>query len=134
MGVAAQNGTLLRADEGDSSLGTRFLIYPQAPIVSGYDTPEPVWIMSPPDRLRAGPADDRMYVRDPLLEKPPYEYPDLPPFVGEVYPPATAGPDGHFDHLDPNSRQFLAAHAYASVRRVLDVWESYLGHPVVWYF
>ena len=32
------------------------------------------------------------------------------------------------------SRQFLAAHAFASVRRVLDIWESYLGHPIVWHF
>jgi hypothetical protein len=58
----------------------------------------------------------------------------MPPFVGDVYPPAVAGPDGHFDHLDPASRQFIAAHAFACVARVLDIWESYLGHPVVWYF
>ena len=38
-------------DEGGtrSSLGTRFLLYPQAPYVSGYDKPEPVWISTPPD-------------------------------------------------------------------------------------
>jgi hypothetical protein len=33
-----------------------------------------------------------------------------------------------------NSRQFLSAHAFASVSRVLDIWESYLGKPIVWYF
>lgn len=75
-----------------------------------------------------------MYVRDPLLDKEPYGYPDLPPFVGEIYPPAEAGPDGHFDGLDLRSRQFLAAHAFACVRRVLDIWESYLGRPVAWHF
>jgi hypothetical protein len=117
-----------------TSLGTRFLLYPQVPLVAGYSTPEPVWLQTPPDRLQPGPADDRMYVRDPLIEKEPYEFPAMPPFLGDIYPPATAGPDGHFDHLNPQSRQFLAAHAFASARRVLDIWESYLGRPVVWYF
>ena len=69
-----------------------------------------------------------------MLDKQPYEYPYLPPFVGDVFPPAEAGFDGHFDHLSLQSRQFLAAHAFASVSRVLDVWESYLGKPIVWYF
>jgi hypothetical protein len=130
----AQFDTLPRASAEDSSLGTRFLLFPQVPHLSGYATPETVWISSPPDRLRPGPEDDRMYVRDPLLDKEPYEYPGLPPFVGEIFPPAVAGPDGHFDHLDQRSRQFLAAHAFASVRRVLDIWESYLGRPIVWHF
>jgi hypothetical protein len=117
-----------------SALGTRFLIFPQVPLVSGYEKPEIVWISTPPDRLRAGPEDDRIYVRDPLLDKLPYEFPELPPFVGEIYAPAHAGPDGHFDWLDPRSRQFRAAHAYASVRRVLDIWESYLGRRIEWHF
>ncbi len=121
-------------DRVSSPLGTRFLLYPQAPYVSGYDKPEPVWISTPPDRLRPGPANRRLHVRDPLLEKEPYEYPYLPPFVGEVYPPAEAGPDGHFDHLSPGTRQFIAAHAFASVQRVLDIVESYLGHEIVWHF
>jgi len=121
-------------DLSGSTLGTRFLMFAQVPLVAGYEKPETVWISTPPDRLRAGPEDDRIYVRDPLLDKDPYEYPELPPFVGETYPPAQAGPDGHFDWLDPRSRQFRAAHAFASVRRVLDIWESYLGHPIVWHF
>lgn len=129
-----QSATIQRPSQDGSTLGTRFLIFPQAPYVSGYEQPETVWISSPPDRMRPGPEDDRMYVRDPLLRKEPYGFPDLPPFVGEVYPPAQAGPDGHFDHIDPRSREFLAAHAFASVRRVLDIWESYIGQPIVWHF
>jgi hypothetical protein len=117
-----------------SPLGTRFLLYPQAPYVSGYDKPEPVWISTPPDKLQAGPANRRFYVRDPILDKEPYEFPYLPPFVGEIYPPAEAAPDGHFDHLIAGSRQFIAAHAFASAQRVLDILESYLGHEVVWFF
>ncbi len=34
-----------------------------------------------------------------VLDKEPYDYPYLPPFVGEVFPPAEAGFDGHFDQL-----------------------------------
>ena len=88
----------------------------------------------PPAVMRPGPEDHRIYVRDPLFDKEPYEFPYLPPFVGETFPPAEAGFDGHFDHLSVNSRAFLSAHAFASVSRVLDIWESYLGRPVVWYF
>lgn len=118
----------------DPLLGTRFLVYPQVPHLSGYETPETVWISTPPDLIRSGPEDHRIYVRDPLLDKEPYDYPYLPPFVGEIFPPAEAGFDGHFDQLSLTSRQFLSAHAFASVGRVLDIWESYLGKPIVWYF
>lgn len=114
--------------------GTRFNVFPQVPHIADYGKPETVWISSPPGRLLAGPSDHRIYVRDPLLEKQPYEYPYLPPFAGEIYPPAEPAYDGHFDHLDLQSRQFLAAHAFASASRVLDIWESYLGQPIVWHF
>jgi hypothetical protein len=122
------------AESSEISLGTRFLIYPQAPHVPGYSTPETVWVSTPPDEIRSGPADNHMYVRDPVLEKEPYEFPFLPPYLGETHPAAEPGPDGHFDAMDRQSRQFLATHAYACVRRVLDIWESYLGHPIRWHF
>lgn len=125
---------MMEEGRASSGLGCRFLIYPQAPYLSGYEKPEPVWISTPPDELRAGPANRRMYVRDPILEKEPYEFPYLPPFVGALHPPAEAGPDGHFDQLAPDSRQFIAAHAFASSQRVLDIFESFLGHEVPWYF
>jgi hypothetical protein len=131
---AGQTDAPRSAGVDDSTLGTRFLLFPQVPHLSGYATPEAVWISRAPDRLLSGPSDDRIYVRDPLFHKDPYEFPMLPPFVGEAHPPAAAGPDGHFDHIEQRSRQFLAAHAYGSVRRVLDIWESYLGRPIVWHF
>jgi len=118
----------------DLSPGTRFLLYPQAPHLSGYEKPETVWISTPPGQILPGPQDHRMYVCDPALDKQPYEYPYLPPFVGATFPPAEPSPDGHFDEIAPGSRQFLAAHAFASASRVLDIWESYLGQPVTWYF
>lgn len=116
------------------SIGTRFRLFPQAPYVSGYSTPETIWISTPPDRIAAGPEDHRSYVRDPVFPKDPYEYPYLPPFVGESFAPAEADFEGHFDTIPLNARQFLAAHAFASVSRVMDIWESYLGRPIVWHF
>jgi hypothetical protein len=50
-----------------------------------------------------------------------------------VYPPAQPGPDGNFDHIPLDSRQFVSAHMYGSVRFVLDIWEAYLGKTVDWY-
>jgi hypothetical protein len=123
-----------REGTGSAGLGTRFLLYAQAPHVPGYSTPEVVWISTDPASLQAGPADSRMYVRDPVIDKAPYEFPYLPPFVGATNPPASAGPDGHFDYISPTSRQFVAAHGFAAVRRVLDIWESYLGRPINWHF
>jgi len=131
---AEQSDELDVAGLTNLSPGTRFLLYPQAPHLLGYEKPETVWISTSPGRIHPGPEDHRMYVRDPALYKEPYEYPYLPPFVGATYPPAEPGPDGNFDELAPQSRQFLAAHAFASASRVLDIWESYLGQPIVWYF
>jgi hypothetical protein len=126
--------TLDQTGQPGQVLGTRFRIFPQVPHVAGYSIPETVWISTPPDRMRPGPEDHRIYVRDPVFDKEPYEYPYLPPFVGEIVPPAEASFDGHFDQIGLDSRQFLAAHAFASASRVLDIWESYLGHPIVWHF
>jgi hypothetical protein len=131
---AEQLDTLDGSGQTGQSVGTRFLLFAQAPYLSGYEKPEVVWISTPPGQIRPGPEDAHIYVRDPLLDKQPYDYPYLPPFVGETYPPAEPGADGHFDQIAVGSRQFLSAHAFASVGRVLDVWESYLGKPVAWYF
>lgn len=131
---AAQLNALDVAGRAGMSAGTRFLLYPQAPYVSGYEKPEVVWISTSPGLIHPGPEDHRIYVRDPVLAKQPYEYPYLPPFVGAYFPPAEPGFDGHFDNLSLHSRPFLAAHAFAAASRVLDIWESYLGKPIVWYF
>lgn len=134
MGGAEQSNAPDVAGGATLSAGTRFLLYPQAPHLSGYEKPETVWISTSPGRIHPGPEDHRMYVRDPALDKQPYEYPYLPPFVGAIFPPAEPGFDGHFDELSHESRQFLAAHSFAAVSRVLDIWESYLGKPIVWFF
>ena len=50
-------------------LGTRFLVFPQPPFIPGYERPEVVWVSTPPEQIKPGPADSRMYVVDPLLPK-----------------------------------------------------------------
>ncbi|MDH3714766.1 MAG: hypothetical protein OET44_13065, partial [Gammaproteobacteria bacterium] len=42
--------------------------------------------------------------------------------------------DGHLDHLDVNTREFVVAHMYGSIRRVLDIWECYFGRRIEWQF
>jgi hypothetical protein len=119
---------------GPTAAGTRFLVYAQSPLLSAYSKPETVWISTPPDQIQPGPADYRAYVADPIFGKEPYEFPSLPPYDGETHPPAMAGSDGHFDSIPVDSRQFVGAHAFACVSRVLDIWESYLGHSIQWHF
>lgn len=115
-------------------LGTRFRIFPQPSFVLGYEKPETVLVSTPPGSILAGPSDSRMYVIDPAGGKEPYSYPYLPPYGGHLGPPAEPGPDGHFDHLPTDSRAFVLAHAYACVRRLLDIAESYRGEEIPWFF
>lgn len=130
MGVV-ENTTLERVD---ARVGTRFWIYPQPPFIQGYEQPDRVWLALSRDEIRSGPSDMLMYVADPLFDKQPYGNTRLPPFEGQKRQPAKPGPDRHFDNLDPTSRTFLGVHAYACVHFVLDIWRSYLGRPVRWFF
>lgn len=120
-----------RLDFALKETGTRFLIFPQ-PRYIGYD-PETVTVSIPPDQIQDGPADDRMFVID-AVNKIPYGEFFGPPYTGKSNPPVKRGPGGHFDHLDPDSREFSCATMYATVRRVLDIWEDYFGHRIEWHF
>jgi hypothetical protein len=113
--------------------GTRFKLFPQPGFLPGFENPEIVWVSPPAGTVKAGPADDRMYVVD-AIEKTPYAPAAMPPYVGAKHPPTTPDAEGHFDYLDMNSRSFGAAHLYGGVRRVLDIWEGYLGGPIDWHF
>ena len=114
--------------------GTRFRLFAQDPALAAFREPETVWISRAPGMIAPGPGDERMYVVDAIGKARPYEYPYLPPYVGPAFPPAPPGPDGHFDHLEVGDPAFRAAHMYATVRRVLDIWEGYAGHRIEWHF
>ncbi len=116
-------------------MGTRFLTYLQSPLAGApFDRPEPVTVELSPSEIRPGPADKLISVWDAIKGK----YPNTPgahayepfggrPWGGAVHRPPVPGPDGHFDHLVPATREFAAASVYASVRLVLATWEKYFA-------
>ena len=112
--------------------GTRFRIFPQPRYLQAFTHPETIHISVPPDKLLPGPVDDRMYVVD-AVNKQPYAQSDRPPYRGDHNGPVKAK-KGHFDHLDPDSREFLCASMYATVRFVLDMWEDYFDKRIDWHF
>ncbi len=123
--------------------GTRFRLFPELPSLSSAGAPETVWVSPPAGSIGTGPMDGRMYVVDPIGKPRPYGYypaPDgrifhyKPPWDGPVERPAEPDRDGHFDHLAFGTRQFEQAHAYGTVRFVLDIWENYFGHRIDWHF
>lgn len=114
--------------------GTRFLLYPQSPVLESIHGPETVWVAHAPGLIGPGPSDSRMYVVDAIGKNEHYEYPFLPPWRGASNPPVRPGPDGHFDHLQADTREFMAAHMYGTLRFTLDVWEKYFGAVIPWHF
>ncbi len=123
----------VRLDKKLASTGTKFKLFSQPRFLQSFREPETVYVSLPPGQVKPGPADDRMYVVD-AINKRPYRFFQGPPYVGESNPPVQPGPDGHFDHLDANSREFACATMYATVRRVLDIWEDYFGRRIEWHF
>lgn len=123
----------MRLDNSLLNHGTKFSLYAQPRFVLGFSQPEVVFISVPPGQIQPGPADDRFFVID-AIGKAPYDGNEIPPYLGPKNAPPLPGPDGHYDHLVPGTRDFSAAHMYATVRRVLDIWEDYFGHPIQWHF
>jgi len=120
-----------RAREG----GTKFLIYPQSKTIPGFENPEVVYIDEAPGSIQAGPEDARMYVVD-ALNKTQFGSSRSPKFAyryeGPHAPPVQPNAQGHFDHVRPGDRAFSAATMYATVRRVMDIWEDYFGRTISW--
>ncbi len=124
------------------STGTRFKVFPQSRHSPLYHhQPEIIYVSTSPSHIQPGPSDNQFKVVDAFNKNQFYNlWKDfLPPYQGKCYPPVPAGPDGHFDYLDHNyqdptqdGRKFNCAATYASARRVLDMWEAYVGHPVRW--
>jgi len=123
----------IELDRGLKQAGTRFRIFPQPRFLGIACHPETVYVSIPPDRIQDGPADERMFVVD-AIDKRPYAGALRPPYAGACNAPVKRGADGHFDRIDVESRAFSCATMYATVRRVLDIWEDYFGHRVDWHF
>ena len=120
--------------------GTRFKLYPQPDFPDELQEPEVVTVSSPAGSLGEGPSDHRMYTIFPIGKAAPYginPHPGgdapMPPWTGDVYPPAMPDAQGHFDYLQPGTPQFEAAHLFGTVRFVLDIWEGYFGRQIPWH-
>lgn len=123
----------VKLDKEAQRTGTRFRLFPQPRFLNAFRIPETVHVNLPPGSILPGPSDDRMFVVD-AINKDPYDEFSGPPFLGLQNPAVGPGPDGHFDHLDVDSREFSCATMYATVRRTLDIWEDYFGHSIPWHF
>jgi hypothetical protein len=123
----------LSLDKQLAATGTRFRLFAQARYLKSFSQPETVIVSLPPAQIQPGPADARMFVVN-AKNKKPYRDEGKPQFKGEVVAPVQPNAEGHFDHLDVDSQAFSCATMYATVRRVLDIWEDYFGHQIPWWF
>ncbi len=124
----------IKLDKEIESIGTRFRVFPQPGFLPAFKEPETIVLSLQPEKINPGPSDDRFYVID-AIDKKPYKYPYMPPHDGQSNPAIVADEKtGHFDHLKIDSREFQAAHMYACVRRVLDIWEDYFSSKIEWHF
>ena len=126
-----------------STTGTRFRLFPQAPFLKPFGKPETVVVSPRAGTVGPGPSDERMYVIDPIGKDLSYGKAKdrfgeaiylVPPWPGPVRPPAMPDAEGHFDHIAVDAPEFELAHLYGAVRRTLDVWETYFGHRIEWHF
>ena len=125
-GLRACRGAETRAVNG---FGTRFRLFAQDPALTAFREPETVWIARPrgDDRARSHGRAHVRHRRD--RQARPYEYPYLPPYVGPRLPSRHARSGWALRSSGNGSPAFRAAHMYATVRRVLDIWEGYAGPP-----
>ncbi|MEE9239959.1 MAG: hypothetical protein V3U53_02085 [bacterium] len=124
----------IKLDSMIAETGTKFKIFSLPRNLKSFEYPETIRVSVNPQMMEAGPADSRMYILDPA-DKIPYEFSARrQPYSGPLNPPVQSGPDGHFDHLAPNTREFSCAALYANARRVLDIWEDYMGREIAWPF
>ena len=124
-------------------MGTRFRLFVQPPFEDARSSPEIVTVSSPLGSVATGPSDDRMHVIEPIGKALPYglshaplgtPFIYLPPWTGSILEPAVPDERGNFDHYQPSTPGFEAAHVFGCVRFTLDVWERYLGQPLEWHF
>lgn len=123
--------------------GTRFRLFPQVPFLRPGEEPDTVYVATPAGGIGPGPSDNRMFVSDPIGKPWPYGFVErgvaspflyLPPWEGRTRRPVQPSAEGHFDHLEPGTLDFEAAHAFGAVHFVLDIWETYFGRSIDWHF
>jgi hypothetical protein len=117
--------------------GTRFRIYPQ-PARLGFD-PLTVHVDAPPGSILTGPRDATIQTID-AIAKLGYRKDDTeairgrPPYDGRRRPGVRPARGGHFDHVQPGTRQFGVTAPFAAVKLVVEIWHHYLQRPLRWHF
>ncbi|MEX2145524.1 MAG: hypothetical protein WED01_00750 [Candidatus Rokuibacteriota bacterium] len=116
--------------------GTRFRIYPQ-PARLGF-APLTVHVDAPPGSIGPGPRDATIETID-AVAKLGYRADGTeairrrPPYAGRRRPGVEPA-GGHFDHVQPGTREFGVTAPFAAVRLVIEIWRHYLERPVRWHF
>jgi hypothetical protein len=117
--------------------GTRFRIYPQ-PARLGF-APLIVHVDAPPGSILTGPRDATIATID-AVAKLGYRKDDTeairgqPPYEGLRRPGVRPARGGHFDHVQPGTREFGVTAPFAAVKLVVEIWHHYLQRPVRWHF
>jgi hypothetical protein len=123
----------VKLDKALEVTGTKFRLFAQARYLSAFKDPETVVVSVPPSEMQPGPADARMFVVNAINKKPYGPGGGSPQWQGGQKDPVRPNAQGHFDEIDVNSPAFSCATMYATVRRVLDIWEDYFGHEIPWW-
>lgn len=124
----------LSLDQRLLETGTKFRLFAQARYLPSFKNPETIIVSLSPNKIQPGPADERMFVVNAIDKKPYSDGGGDPQFSGRQHPPVRPNASGHFDEIDVDSPEFSCATMYATVRRVLDIWEDYFGHEIPWIF
>lgn len=124
----------IKLDSMIAETGTKFKIFPMPPNLKPFEYPETIRVSVNPQMMEPGPADSRFYVLDPVEKLPYGDSCRRQPYNGPLNPPVRSGPDGHFDHIPPRTREFSCAAMYANARRVLDIWEDFFEREIAWPF
>lgn len=114
--------------------GTKFRIYPQPKWLKGFRLAKVVYLNSTPGTIKPGPRDKRIYVIDAINKRAYVESGGRPPYRGPHNQGVRPNARGHFTDVQPGTRKFSAAMAFATVRCVLEIWEFYFGRKLPWYF
>ena len=121
----------MNAGRREVRAGARFLLFPE---YFENIRPEIVAVGLPAGSIGPGPSDPTLYVADAADKVNPYDPPRyVPPYAGALYAPAQPDGGGNFDHIAPETPEFLAVHLYGCMRHTLDVWHRYLGRRIVWW-
>src|SRR5262245_62930047 len=114
---SANEVAILDSDPVRARAGTLFRLFPQPPFLKHYRNPVTVRLSPRAGSVGPGPADDRMYVVEPIGKQRPYgivpgprgaAFLYLPAWNGPSRPPALPDAEGNFDRVEIGTPQFDA--------------------------